>query len=195
MSAIQWELHGREFANCNCSYGCPCQFNALPTYGSCWAVIGVQIDRGFHGDTPLDGLRVAGIFKYPQAIHLGNGEGLPIVDQRANEAQRNALLRIMSGQDTRPGATMFQVFASMLSKVYDPVFADIDFGVDIAKRRAEEPLMFLACYPEPYLRNQIAERLRWRQCIAVTVEDGTHFAVQNPQRRYIVDQMVLQLEQ
>ncbi len=26
---IDWAIKGREFANCNCSYGCPCQFNAL----------------------------------------------------------------------------------------------------------------------------------------------------------------------
>jgi hypothetical protein len=67
---------------------------------------------------------------------MGNGEAVPIVDAKADAAQRNALLRIMSGQDTKPGATMFQVFASMLSKVYDPVFAEIDFAVDINKRRA-----------------------------------------------------------
>jgi hypothetical protein len=136
MPDIQWALHGREFANCNCSYGCPCQFNALPTYGNCRAVIGIQIDRGFHGDVALDGLRLAGIFSWPRAIHEGNGEGLPIVDKRASDSQRNALLRIMSGQDTRPGATMFQVFFSMLSKVHEPVFADIDFAVEVAKRRA-----------------------------------------------------------
>jgi hypothetical protein len=136
MSETKWTIHGREFANCNCSYGCPCQFNALPTYGNCWAVVGIQIDTGFHGSTPLDGLRIAGIYQYPGAIHMGNGAAVPIVDRRANEAQRKALLRIMSGQDTRPGATHFQVFFSMLSKVYDPVFADIDFAVDIDKRRA-----------------------------------------------------------
>ena len=136
MTDTKWTLHGREFANCNCSYGCPCQFNALPTNGNCWAVVGIEIDKGNHGAVPLDGLRLAGIFKYPAAIHMGNGEGLPIVDKRANEAQRNALLRIMSGQDTKPGATMFQVFFSMLTKVHDPVFADIDFAVDIDKRRA-----------------------------------------------------------
>jgi hypothetical protein len=136
MPGIQWAIHGREFANCNCSYGCPCQFNALPTYGNCSAVVGIHIDTGFHGATPLDGLRVAGIFRYPGAIHEGNGEALPIVDQRANPAQREALLRIMSGQDTKPGATMFAVFFSMLSKVHEPVFADIDFAVDIARRRA-----------------------------------------------------------
>jgi len=137
MSETKWNLHGREFANCNCSYGCPCQFNALPTNGNCWAVVAIQIERGRHGDVPLDGLKLAGIFKYPGAIHMGNGEAVPIVDRRANDAQRNALLRIMSGQDTKPGATMFQVFFSMLSKVHEPVFADIDFEVDIDKRRAK----------------------------------------------------------
>ena len=137
MSETKWNLHGREFANCNCSYGCPCQFNAPPTYGNCSAVVGIQIDRGRHGDVDLSGLNIAGIFRYPGAIHMGNGEAVPIVDKRADEAQRNALLRIMSGQDTRPGATMFQVFFSMLSKVHDPVFADIDFAVDIEKRRAQ----------------------------------------------------------
>jgi hypothetical protein len=136
MVDTKWALHGREFANCNCSYGCPCQFNALPTHGNCWAIVGIQIDSGHHGGTPLDGLRVAGIFKYPQAIHMGNGEALPIVDKRANAAQRDALLRIMSGQDTKPGATMFSVFFSMLSKVHEPVFADIDFAVDIDRRMA-----------------------------------------------------------
>ncbi|HEX6214082.1 MAG TPA: DUF1326 domain-containing protein, partial [Vicinamibacterales bacterium] len=130
MTDTKWTIHGKEFANCNCAYGCPCQFNSPPTYGKCWAVVGIQIDQGNHGDVPLDGLKLAGIFKYPGAIHMGNGEALPIVDKRANAVQRDSLLRIMSGQDTRPGATMFQVFFSMLTKVYDPVFAEIDFAVD-----------------------------------------------------------------
>ncbi len=133
---IQWAIHGREFANCNCAYGCPCQFNALPTHGHCRAAVGIQIDKGTHGDTVLDGLRMAGIFRWPGPIHEGGGEALPIVDTRADAAQRDAILRIMSGEDTEPGATMFNVFASMLSKVHDPVFAEIDFQVDIERRRA-----------------------------------------------------------
>ena len=133
---ISWALHGREFANCNCSYGCPCQFNGLPTHGHCRAVAGIQIDKGHHGDVSLDGLRMAAIFRWPGPIHEGSGEAVPIVDKRANEKQRNAMLRIMTGQDTDPGATMFAVFASTLSKAYDPVIADIDFEVDVPKRRA-----------------------------------------------------------
>jgi hypothetical protein len=42
----------------------------------------------------------------------------------------------MSGLDTDPGATFFQVFSATFEKVYDPVFAKIDFSVDIDGRRA-----------------------------------------------------------
>ena len=48
-----WEFTGRELVNCNCEYGCNCQFNALPDKGHCHAVAGIQIDQGYHGDTPL----------------------------------------------------------------------------------------------------------------------------------------------
>lgn len=133
---ISWMLKGREFTNCNCAYGCPCQFNALPTHGDCRAVVGIQIDSGHHGDTVLDGLRFAGIFAWPGPIHLGNGQVQPIVDRRASEAQRNAILRIVSGQDTEPGATIFNVFAATFVRVHEPVFADIAFEVDVEKRQA-----------------------------------------------------------
>jgi hypothetical protein len=136
MTEAKWTIHGREFANCNCGYACPCQFNALPTHGHCSAVAGIEIDRGFHGDTPLDGLRLAAIFRWPGPVHEGNGEAVPIVDRRANDEQRKAILRIMAGHDTKPGATMLQVFSSMLSKMHDPVFADIKFELDIDRRRA-----------------------------------------------------------
>ncbi|PPR28097.1 MAG: hypothetical protein CFH38_00171, partial [Alphaproteobacteria bacterium MarineAlpha10_Bin1] len=50
---IDWRIKAREFANCNCAYGCPCQFNALPTHGTCEAAIGFQIDEGHFGDVKL----------------------------------------------------------------------------------------------------------------------------------------------
>ena len=136
MAAVKWKIKAREFANCNCSYGCPCQFNGLPTHGHCRAVVGIAIDKGNHGTTKLDGLKAAGIFKWPGPIHEGKGEAAVIIDERANAAQREALLRIMSGQDTEPGATIFNVFAATYEKVHDPIFSKIEFDVDIPKRRA-----------------------------------------------------------
>ena len=136
MPDTQWTIKGREFIHCNCAYGCPCQFNALPTYGHCQAIGAIQIDEGRHGDTVLDGLRMAVVLRWPGPIHEGHGEALPIVDERADDKQREALLRIMSGLDTVEGATFFYVFATTYETVYDPVVAPIDLEVDVDGRNA-----------------------------------------------------------
>lgn len=136
MTNVKWTIKAREFTNCNCAYGCPCQFNALPTHGDCQAVVGMQIDQGYHGETQLDGLRFAGIFAWPGPIHEGKGQAAIIIAEEATPAQREALLRILSGQDTEPGATIFQVFSATLEKLHEPIFAHIDFEVDIDARKA-----------------------------------------------------------
>ena len=130
-----WEFKGRELVNCSCEYGCNCQFNALPDKGHCYAVAGIQIDEGHHGDTRLDGLRIAAIFKWPGPIHEGNGEAIAFVDRRADDKQREALLRIMTGQDTDPFATMFAVYASTVTDMNAPVFTDIQLEIDVDARR------------------------------------------------------------
>src|SRR5215469_16060904 len=136
MADTQWHIKGRDFAHCNCAYGCPCQFNALPTHGDCVAVVAIRIDEGHHGDTKLDGLSFGTLLSWPGAIHEGHGQVQPIVDERATPAQREAILRIMSGQDTEPGATVFQVFSTTFEKVHEPIFTKIDLDIDVAGRKA-----------------------------------------------------------
>jgi hypothetical protein len=130
-----WEIKGRELVNCTCEYGCNCQFNALPDKGHCHAVAGIQIDQGHHGETTLDGLRIAAIFKWPGPIHEGNGKAIAFVDENADQKQRDALLKIMTGQDTAPFATMFAVYAATVTEMHDPVFTKIDLELDIDGRR------------------------------------------------------------
>lgn len=135
MARIDWSLKGVEITACNCDWGCPCQFNALPTHGHCRASTAIEIERGHFGETKLDGLRFGGLFAWPKAIHQGDGEAQPFIDARANEAQRNALLAIMSGAETEPGATIFNVFAATLTRMHDPLFVPIDFTLDRKKRQ------------------------------------------------------------
>ena len=130
-----WEIKAKEFANCNCAYGCPCQFNALPTHGHCEAAVAFEIEQGHYGDVKLDGLRMGGVYQWPGAVHEGRGKCQPFVDERADEKQREALLKIMSGQDTDAMATMFAVYFSTLEKVYDPIFAKMEFDVDVEARK------------------------------------------------------------
>jgi hypothetical protein len=90
MAYVEWEITGREFVNCNCAYGCPCQFNALPTHGHCMGVAGYQIEEGHFGGTRLDGLQAVWIGQWPGPIHEGQGTMQILIDERANPAQRAA---------------------------------------------------------------------------------------------------------
>ncbi len=129
-----WEIEADELVACNCAYGCPCQFNALPTYGNCEAVAGFQIKRGHFGDVTLDGLRAIGVMQWPGAIHEGNGKAYMVIDERADEYQREALLTILSGGETDMGATIWNVFAATLVEVFDPIFTALDIVVDVEAR-------------------------------------------------------------
>lgn len=130
-----WEIHGIEFGNCNCVYACPCQFNARPTDDFCAAAIGYQIHRGHYGDVTLDGLRMAGMYRWPGAVHEGNGTMQLVIDERASEEQRQALIAIMSGEDTEPMSTMWSVYATMCPTKLEPLSKPIELEIDVAARR------------------------------------------------------------
>jgi hypothetical protein len=137
MAMVDWRIQGYDYSSCNCDWGCPCQVMAPPTQGNCWAAVGFEITRGHFGKVPLDGLTFGGLFAWPGAIHEGNGEALPLVDVRGTPEQREALLKIMSGQETEPGATFFQVFFSTLTTVHEPRFVPIRFAIDLEERTAQ----------------------------------------------------------
>jgi hypothetical protein len=132
---IHWEFKAREFVHCNCAYGCPCQFNAPPTHGHCQAVAGFDIVEGHFGNVRLDGLRAVGIMRWPGPIHHGRGEALMIIDERADEVQRKALLAILSGEETEPGKTIWNVFAATFERIHEPQFRPIAVEVDVERRR------------------------------------------------------------
>jgi hypothetical protein len=132
-----WHLKGTEFANCNCAYGCGCQFNALPTHGHCSAVAAFQIDEGRFGGLRLDGLRAAGIYTWPGPVHEGNGRMQLVVDEAASDAQFEAMIGIMTGRDTREMATMWWVFSAMSPHKLPSLRRPISFTVDVDARRGE----------------------------------------------------------
>ena len=133
---VDWEIHAMEFGNCNCSYACPCQFNALPTHGNCQAIGFFRIDKGRFGPTKLDGLNMAFAVAWPGAVHQGRGTMQPIIDKRADEPQRHALLSIMTGKDTDEMKTFFAVYSAMCDTIRDPIYTDIRIDLDMKARSA-----------------------------------------------------------
>lgn len=136
MSRTEWRLRGDWVKNCNCAFGCPCDFNALPTYGDCKGLVGMHIHQGYFGDIRLDGLNFVVVLSFPGALHEGNGTIQPIVDERADSKQREALFAIMSGQHSDEG-TLFHIFSLIVSNVLDPLFAPIAFDFDMDRRTAQ----------------------------------------------------------
>ena len=136
MATVDWSIKGPHFVNCNCDYGCPCQFNALPTYRSCLAVVAWQIDEGHFGDVSLDGLRAVNTYAWPGAVHEGDGSMQSIIDARADQRQRAALTAILQGEGAEPGLIMLQIYRSTCRAVHEPLFAPIELAIDVTGRRA-----------------------------------------------------------
>jgi hypothetical protein len=134
--ADQWMIRGSQFANCNCDFGCPCQFFSKTTHGFCEAIGSVFIEEGYFNDTPLDGLSFVLLLKWPGEVADGNGRQQVIIDERANSEQREAIKKIAYGESTAPGSTHFFIFNSTMSEVHDPLFAPIDMSIDVDARRA-----------------------------------------------------------
>ena len=130
-----WEIHAVVVANCNCAYGCPCQFDALPTYGTCEAADGFQVEKGFYGEVSLDGLSAGMLAKWPGPIHEGDGERLIIIDYQATADQRNALEKIISGEDTEELATIFWVVNAMTTIRHETLYLPFTIEADIEARR------------------------------------------------------------
>jgi hypothetical protein len=59
----------------------------------------------------------------------------PIIDERASDAQKDAIFYILSGKD-QPVGTMFQIFSVIIETIKDPLFAPITFEWDLENRRA-----------------------------------------------------------
>ncbi len=135
MERMDWRLKGDWIKNCNCAFGCPCDFNARPTEGSCNGLMGMRIEEGHFGDVRLDGLSFFTMVSFPGPLHEGNGSLQPIIDERADRRQREALIAILSGQHSDPG-TLFQILSLIVTKTSEPVFAPIAFEFDFEGRRA-----------------------------------------------------------
>jgi hypothetical protein len=134
---VDWRITGVSFGNCNCAYGCPCQFEALPTHGHCQGFEVFRVDAGHFADVRLDGLHAALVYAWPGPVFRGGGAMRAIIDERADERQRHALATVLYGGETAPGATHWWVFHAMSSTVHPPVHAPIAFEVDIEARTAK----------------------------------------------------------
>jgi hypothetical protein len=136
MAMADWLLEGEWLKNCNCAFGCPCDFNARPSKGYCKGLVAMHIRKGHFEKTKLDGLKFVVTVDFPGALHEGNGAIQPILDERATPEQREALFAILTGKNSAEG-TIFHIFSLIVTKMHDPVFASIHWTFDKKARKAK----------------------------------------------------------
>lgn len=100
---LPWRLAGTYLESCNCDAICPCRMiGGVPggrsTYGVCLGALSWHVEEGQAGETDLSGLSAVLVVAYdddepgsPWTISL-------YVDERGDEAQREALAEILLGR-------------------------------------------------------------------------------------------------
>jgi len=132
MATPSWTAAGQYYETCNCDFVCPCvvtQLTAKPTKGSCTFAMSFKIDHGTFGDLALDGLGFIIVGFTPAEMGKGNWSAGVIVDERANQPQRDAIVTIASGAAGGPMAAL----AGMITNFVGVESAPIRFERDGVK--------------------------------------------------------------
>jgi hypothetical protein len=133
-----WSLKGELILNCNCTVFCPCVVSLgkhPPTEGHCHAWAGIRIDKGKYGKTDLAGLNVAILLEIPERMARGNWTVALWIDERATDAQYNALETILSGK----GRGSTSIFSIVVGTYLGAERAPVSYEADGAKRRLTVP--------------------------------------------------------
>jgi hypothetical protein len=121
---MAWTVAGNVLIGCNCDWGCPCNFNALPSRGHCEGGWIWMIEKGHVDDVRLDGLGISVFAKWPGAIHDGGGRAVCYMDERATDAQRVALAGLLRGDLGGPWGIFIKTY-----ELAEPVTARFDVSL------------------------------------------------------------------
>lgn len=130
--AVQWSMKGILLGACSCDWGCPCSFNAPPTYTKCEGAYLWNITEGDFSGLPLAGLNIAWVAHSPGPLHECKATSQTIIDEKASAAQRDALLQVTHGKFGGP----WGIFAAVTAKWLDPIYAPFDVTVADLNSRA-----------------------------------------------------------
>jgi hypothetical protein len=101
--ATAWHIRGSYFESCNCDAICPCRRidgvqGGRSTHGICTGVLTWLIEEGEAGGTDLAGLPVALALRYSDDEPGSPWTWILYLDERAGEAQQEALESIFTGR-------------------------------------------------------------------------------------------------
>ena len=124
-----YQLEGRLLEVCTCGVLCPCWVGADPDGGTCDSAVAWHVDHGTIQGVDVSGLTFAISAHIPGNILQGNWKALAYVDEKATQAQQDALLAVFTGKLGGPIADL----ASLIGEVVGVERVPITFMVEGGK--------------------------------------------------------------
>ena len=134
MAEQKWAMRGEYMESCNCDYLCPCIYTnpqGPATHDHCYAAMVFRIDEGSCDGVRLDGLKFAVVLRSGKVMADGNWIFAGVVDESADEGQRQALTAIVSGEAGGPPGFIRE---NLVSDFRGVEFRPIEFTLDGLKR-------------------------------------------------------------
>lgn len=123
---MSYEIEGRLLEVCTCNVLCPCWVGENPDGGTCDSVLGWAVDNGTVEGVDVSGLTLAVSVHIPGNVFEGNWRAVVYVDDRASDAQQEALLKVFTGQ---LGGAIADL-AALIGEVITVERVPIEFGVE-----------------------------------------------------------------
>lgn len=139
MPAKKWQISGEYMESCNCDYLCPCIYTnqqGEATNEHCIALLAFRIDEGNYGKIDLSGLKFVLVIRSGRIMADGNWVFACLVDENADQDQREALAAIAAGE---AGGIPEMIRDNLVSDFRGVQFKPIEFVEDGINRAVDIP--------------------------------------------------------
>ncbi len=110
---MAYTLEGRLLEVCTCKVLCPCWVGEDPDFGTCDGTLAWHFDQGEIDGVDVSGLTFAAVAHIPGNVLEGNWKIVAYVDDKASEAQQEAILAVYTGKKGGPVADLAQLIGEV----------------------------------------------------------------------------------
>jgi hypothetical protein len=118
---MAYQLQGSLLEVCTCRVLCPCWVGEDPDNDTCDSVNSWHIERGTIDGVDVSGLTVATLNHIPGNVLKGNWRILIFIDDKATDAQQEALVNAFTGKLGGPMADLAQLYGEVVAVQRVPI--------------------------------------------------------------------------
>ncbi|CAN5326467.1 DUF1326 domain-containing protein [soil metagenome] len=121
---MSWTLDGTYLESCNCDAVCPCTASGLTApadHERCQVTLAFHVDVGQVDGVDVAGRSVVVFADAPQVMAQGGWQVAVYVDDAADDAQADALVRVFAGQAGGPMAALAPLIGEVLGVERVPI--------------------------------------------------------------------------